>query len=55
MNDTGEGISVNKEEAAIYYKKGADLNNAGLTNNYAFCLYYGEGVQQNKKEAAVYF
>ena len=51
----GEGVEVNKEEAAQYFKMAADRGNPAGMFNYGNMLYKGEGVEINKEEAARYF
>lgn len=48
-------ISVNKQEAAKYFKMAVDKGYANSMNNYAVMLKNGEWVPVNKQEAAKYF
>ena len=47
--------SPNKEEAAIMFKKSADLGNSDAMFHYAKMIQNGDGVEINKKEAAHYY
>lgn len=47
----GDGIPMDKEEAAKYFKIGADKNDVDCIFNYGIMLFKGEGVPINKNEA----
>ena len=51
----GEGIEVNKEEAAKYYQMAAEKGHIGSMNNYANMLYYGDGIKEDISEALTYY
>ncbi|KAK8847978.1 hypothetical protein M9Y10_019029 [Tritrichomonas musculus] len=55
MLETGNGITVDYENAAKYYKMAADLNNEDGMYNYGLLLETGKGVKRDKKEAARYY
>lgn len=54
MLQIGDGIDVNKAEAARYFKMEVD-NDHIESIKYADMLWSGEGVKTNKEEAACYF
>ena len=51
----GDGIDVNKKEAAHYFKMAADRGHILSMFYYAEMLYKGNGIEMNKKESAKYF
>ena len=51
----GEGIKMNKEEAAKYFKMAADEGDINAITGYAILLKNSEGISMNKEEAAKYF
>ena len=54
MLEYGDGIGVDKKEAAKYYKMSADKGNSTSMCYHAYMLKNGDGIDINKKEAARY-
>lgn len=52
---TGEGLDLNKKEAAVYLKKSADNGNIHAMCRYGVMLSKGDGIKMDKTEAAKYF
>lgn len=55
MLETGDGIPIDKKEAAKLYKTAANKGNINAIYNYAQMLINGDGVPVDKAEAAKYF
>ncbi len=53
--DTGEGVEINKPEAARWYRKAAKQGHAWAQYNIGCCYDTGEGVCENHQEAAKWF
>ena len=51
----GEGMPINKEESARYYKISADKGNIEGMFLYANLLYKGDGIQKNVEESINYY
>ena len=54
MLSEGDGIEMNKKEAARYYKLAADKGDTESMNKYSEMLSKGNGIEKNLKEAARY-
>ncbi|KAK8892911.1 hypothetical protein M9Y10_030163 [Tritrichomonas musculus] len=50
----GIGIEMNKEEAARFFKKDADLGEAESMFIYGDMLYEGDGIEMNKEDGLRY-
>ena len=50
-----QGVPLNKEESARFFKISADLGNVDSMFNFAFMIEQGEGIKMNKKEAIKYY
>jgi TPR repeat protein len=48
-------ISKNDEQAALYYRKAAELGNVDAQYSYGLCCFKGKGVPQNFPEAMAWF
>lgn len=51
----GDGIEINKEEAAKFFKMSADKGNVKSMKKYAYMLKHGDGIPVDKKRAYFYF
>lgn len=48
----GKGITADKKESAVYFKKAADKKHIDSMYKYAMMLFNGEEVTADKKEVA---
>ncbi|MDR3293678.1 MAG: hypothetical protein LBT20_06215 [Clostridiales bacterium] len=55
MNEHGEGVPQNLEEAARWYKKSAKQDNANAQNNLGYAYQTGRGVPQDAGEAVKWY
>lgn len=53
--ENGDGIAVNKREAARYYKMASDNGNKNAMNEYAAMLNKGDEIAVKEREAVRYF
>lgn len=51
----GEGVAVNKPEAAKYLRMAADAGDADSQHNYAVMLKTGDGIPRDRTLAVKYF
>lgn len=51
----GKGITADKKESAVYFKKAADKEHIDSMYKYAMMLFNGDEINTDKKEAAKYF
>jgi len=48
----GEGVGLNKREAAHWFRKAADQGDSGAAYNLGLMLTYGDGVPKDEEEGA---